>query len=1171
MAVGWRSNGIELPEEIEKALQSNNLVVFCGAGISSASPAELPGFRKLVEDVADELGRSDLIPTEPDKPVKFDEVMGELNEVRGDVHARVSARLRSTTKPNQHHRDLIRLLSGDGRTPRIITTNFDLLFETAATQAEVSLTTYLAPALPLGNDFSGLVHLHGPIDPSAEQRMVLTDRDFGQAYITEGWATQFLTRVFEKYVTLFIGYSADDTVLRYLTRALPTTGKTRFAFYSAADGENVASKWVHLDVVPIPYPMVDGDKHCALEAFLTSWSKRETATPEERFDSVTSIIEAGPDQLSVTDEELKWMMTEKEYAQHFVPRADPVTWLPKINEIGILDELFDPTLEPVSAHYPWAEWVARSIASDSGKALVSILANREGKLGATLWFHIWGRLYDGYQPEEGCRQLLLVLAADQPSRDIRRLSSLLKPVAELDVRAAEVLLHHLLIPRLRFSVRRGILGNADLLSSEMSLDWKPSWIRDAWPTILPGLSDPDNLLSTVLGLIRGVESTTSLFDGHAHRVALSARRYQIDGVEPYGRDEPFVFVVDIGRDLLREFARTGDTGRALRLLSSPSQLVRRLAIDALVLARISDADQILRTIIDLGLLFERSYRPEVFRLLPSKYRHSSVEVKASFLDYIQQAEAHPDGRAIGDRERYDLLTSFLPELPEDDPAYEVLNLLQTEHPDFTPRDLTEFDGRPFQLLPDEVPSEAEGRFREASIQEVVAQLREDSSLDDVFEQDPVVRELKDFLAHRPGQELQVLDELLNQGVHSPAAWATVLQHQVASGSTWAAEDLMRRIEHLPKNQLNEVAQGIVFSILRPTNDPATPLDDTDERCRLLLRLWRSATVEPVEGADGPKDLSHAQSTARGILAYAFMQTSLRSTQERGLDSLPDEFLAGYTELIRAQDENCNDPSGMVLARYSGHLLALAQPWFDEHLQPRLDSIEDTPQSLSVWAGVLTPHYVSEPFMQRTRTAMRTGWPQVSSSLPGTVENFIQLHAAQFAHYTSADDLTWADPFIATAQTAARVRWIRSVARSLEQDGHASEVLLFAFWQRRLDRQPPLEGAEQRALLDWVMIPNIDLEAATALFISGPAPSSVDGDQGFDHYDLEDFPPEEGHAFLRIGLHLLKGRTTLPSYTNLITETANALGEQYPELVSDVWSKLLQLGYAPARAHLRSPQ
>ena len=37
--------------------------------------------------------------------------------------------------------------------------------------------------------------------------MVLTDADFGRAYLTEGWAQRFLVDVFREFTVLFIGYS----------------------------------------------------------------------------------------------------------------------------------------------------------------------------------------------------------------------------------------------------------------------------------------------------------------------------------------------------------------------------------------------------------------------------------------------------------------------------------------------------------------------------------------------------------------------------------------------------------------------------------------------------------------------------------------------------------------------------------------------------------------------------------------------------------------------------------------------------------------------------------------------------------------------------------------------------------------------------------------------------
>ena len=54
--------------------------------------------------------------------------------------------------------------------------------------------------------------------------MVITDEDFGRAYMTEGWAARFLVELFSNFTILFVGYSYDDTIMSYLTRALPPRG-----------------------------------------------------------------------------------------------------------------------------------------------------------------------------------------------------------------------------------------------------------------------------------------------------------------------------------------------------------------------------------------------------------------------------------------------------------------------------------------------------------------------------------------------------------------------------------------------------------------------------------------------------------------------------------------------------------------------------------------------------------------------------------------------------------------------------------------------------------------------------------------------------------------------------------------------------------------------------------
>ena len=54
----------------------------------------------------------------------------------------------------------------------------------------------------------------------AESRhLIVTDKDFGRAYLRDAWAARFLERMFASFTVLFIGYSHDDVVMRYLARA----------------------------------------------------------------------------------------------------------------------------------------------------------------------------------------------------------------------------------------------------------------------------------------------------------------------------------------------------------------------------------------------------------------------------------------------------------------------------------------------------------------------------------------------------------------------------------------------------------------------------------------------------------------------------------------------------------------------------------------------------------------------------------------------------------------------------------------------------------------------------------------------------------------------------------------------------------------------------------------
>ena len=127
-------------------------------------------------------------------------------------------------------------------------TNYDQMFEQVLEERGVQAPIYNSPALPLGSDVNGIIHIHGNV--SNPKYMVVTDEDFGRAYLTEGYATRFLVSLFESYTVLFIGYSYSDTILRYLTRAMSRQHSANRYILT----DDTKSDWNALGISSINYP-----------------------------------------------------------------------------------------------------------------------------------------------------------------------------------------------------------------------------------------------------------------------------------------------------------------------------------------------------------------------------------------------------------------------------------------------------------------------------------------------------------------------------------------------------------------------------------------------------------------------------------------------------------------------------------------------------------------------------------------------------------------------------------------------------------------------------------------------------------------------------------------------------------------------------------------------------
>jgi hypothetical protein len=279
-------NGPNIPESLLQAHEEGRVVFFCGAGISY--PARLPGFRGLVEKLYSRLApvRS-AVQQAAIKSKQYDTAVGLLEaDVGRERVRRTMADILNpdltSPKATATHQALLNLgRTRDGRM-RMITTNFDRLFEEVIPAAGFTVHPFQAPLLPVPkNRWDGLVYLHGLLSkaPIAGEldRLVISSGDFGLAYLTERWAARFVSELFRNYTVCFVGYSIADPVLRYMMDALAAdrllgeSSPEMYAFGSYAKGKEEirANEWKAKNVTPILY--MEHNRHAYLHKTLQAW------------------------------------------------------------------------------------------------------------------------------------------------------------------------------------------------------------------------------------------------------------------------------------------------------------------------------------------------------------------------------------------------------------------------------------------------------------------------------------------------------------------------------------------------------------------------------------------------------------------------------------------------------------------------------------------------------------------------------------------------------------------------------------------------------------------------------------------------------------------------------------------------------------------------------------
>jgi NAD-dependent SIR2 family protein deacetylase len=244
----FRPDGPDIPDDLIALQEKGETIFICGAGISRM--IGLPSFRGLVERVYAALGEDwRMHPAEREVmrddgllAHQYDRVLrslekrlsaSDLPRNRG-MRERIRAAVRAALSPAEdanldNHLALLELSRDEEGQSRLITTNFDTLFERAwhdGHHQRIASHANAAMPQPKVSGFAGVLHLHGRLADDrvelalAETDLVLTSAEFGDAYLRSGWASRYVYDVVRAHTVVLVGYEADDPPMRYLLEVL---------------------------------------------------------------------------------------------------------------------------------------------------------------------------------------------------------------------------------------------------------------------------------------------------------------------------------------------------------------------------------------------------------------------------------------------------------------------------------------------------------------------------------------------------------------------------------------------------------------------------------------------------------------------------------------------------------------------------------------------------------------------------------------------------------------------------------------------------------------------------------------------------------------------------------------------------------------------------------------
>ncbi|MFD2025769.1 SIR2 family protein [Promicromonospora aerolata] len=1111
--------GVQIPADLLTAYEEGRLVIFTGAGISIGQPSGLPSFEGLALQVAQTV-QSPLDPASDGWKDQLDAFMDVVDEGEGvDVHRLVQRIVTvPTSSPNANHVALA-LIATQGTT-RVVTTNYDLHLEaTLRSHHGEGLEVFRAPALPLGDDFEGLVYLHGSAEAEPRQ-LVVTDRDFSRAYFHGAWATRFLERMFREYVVLFVGYSHSDVVMKYLGLGLGSKSK-RYVLTDKPDDP----MWKRLQVTVLDYP---SGEHDVLTKCLTEWADlggMGLLDHRQRIrDLVSSASEPTPDEQSYLQDSLH----RPDRVGFFCDYAKDAFWLEWAAQEEPFRRLFDRSNAGDDVTSRLALWFTHDFALINNEEISAkawtVFAEAGGVLGAAAWNTLANGLhaFSGTRPEHVLRWVWVLMEQEHAEHWTDNLDSALEwegVWADRDLVLA--LLGHLMEPRLAAHqgwghARMGIATRGHL-----------HWLDTAWAQkFVPEL---DVLAPVVLPVVEGALLRHLNLEAQVERSAfgLTHRRSAIQAHVQDRHRDPIDAVIDAVRDCAVQLWNSQpNSARQLvdRWLESRHALMRRLAVHVAANSPGLDENAKVRLVLDRSLTLDQDLAQEVFHLLETaapgadtKLVDELVQAYAPASD--DQSDLYKSFTALEWFERCgvrnDMLTGALTTLRDKLGAVEGSPYpgITSWSESGTVRDNPPMSGEEFDNRVRESPADAVAfvlGFEERTYPLSGGPSREDA-----------VTMLRNTVQQRPAAGLELWPHIDNY-----------LQLQTAVVSAWGhakePDDLSAIMDILADADLKSLDHAVGQFLMFAHRTEGAQWEQAPATAVFVERMWDAcATAELYQSDSGRDWLSRTINTPAGQLMdfwfemfrrrwaaagdnwhglppedREFLDKALTDRTQRGAYALTQ--MAGRLHFLDAADADWCRSQLLPLGDWSDPLVA--EPYWWGVL------------SFARWNSGLVANGLLEGLIETARRLGPFGEDQA--------RHWAGLLASIAVRCETPPPAAWVRRLTAKAKVGDRVRWIEAIREELEnldEPGRSAvwNDWLAEYWHRRVQSDPvallPVESNALAAIAPFA--PTADFATAVELVLSTPSGfSSHAGASRFVSNELIDSQPE---AVGRYFIHLMQ--------------------------------------------------